>query len=63
MRKNLIDARKKLWLTQTMMAEKLGVCQQYYSAVERGCTTGNVRLWDAIEDILGANQRVLRENF
>ena len=62
MRQNLKDARKKLGLSQREMAEKLSVCQQYYSFLETGSTKGSIRVWDALEDMTGIHQRTLREN-
>lgn len=61
MRKNLQVARKAAGLTQQTMADKLGVGLRHYKKIESGETLGSVPLWDDLEDILGINQRVLRE--
>lgn len=61
MRKNLQSARKATGLTQQAMADKLGVGLRHYKKIESGETLGSVPLWDDLEDILGINQRVLRE--
>ena len=61
MRKNLQSARKAAGLTQQAMADKLGVGLRHYKKIESGETLGSVPLWDDLEDILGINQRVLRE--
>lgn len=62
MRKNLKEARKSAGLTQQQMADRLDVGLRHYKKIESGETLGSIRLWDEIEDILGVNQRVLREN-
>ena len=61
MRGNLIAARKEKKLTQAKMAEAIGVSLRYYQQIEQGIRTGDVELWDAMEDITGIHQRVLRE--
>ena len=61
MRGNLIAARKRKKLTQAKMAEAIGVSLRYYQQIEQGARTGDVELWDAMEDITGIHQRVLRE--
>lgn len=61
MRENLQAARKAVGLTQQSMADKLGVGLRHYKKIESGETLGSVPLWDDLEDILGVNQRVLRE--
>ncbi len=61
MRQNLKQARKVSGLTQQAMAEKLGIHERYYKAMESGERLGSIALWDSLEDILGVNQRVLRE--
>ena len=61
MRENLKQARKAAGLTQQAMADRLGVGLRHYKKIESGETIGSVPLWDDLEDILGINQRVLRE--
>lgn len=48
-------------MTQQAMADKLGIHERYYKAVESGERLGAIWMWDALEDLLGVNQRVLRE--
>lgn len=60
-RKNLQQARKAAGMTQQAMADKLGVGLRHYKKIECGETLGSVPLWDELEDVLGVNQRVLRE--
>ena len=60
-RKNLQQARKAADMTQQAMADKLGVGLRHYKKIECGETLGSVPLWDELEDVLGVNQRVLRE--
>lgn len=62
MRRNLITARKEKGLTQAKTAEAIGISLRYYQQIEQGTRTGDVELWDALEDITGIHQRVLREN-
>ena len=62
MRENLRAARKAAGLTQKQMAEYLHVSERHYKFMESGHTTGNVELWDKLEDLFNIHQRVLREN-
>ena len=43
------------------MAEKIGIHERYYKSLESGERLGAIWIWDVIEDILGVNQRFLRE--
>lgn len=61
MRKNLQAARKAAGLTQRQVAEYLHVSERHYKFMESGHTTGNVELWDKLEDLFNIHQRVLRE--
>ena len=61
MRENLKNARKAAGLTQQAMADRLGIGLRHYKKIESGETLGSVPLWDDLEDVLGINQRVLRE--
>lgn len=61
MRENLRQARKAAGLTQQAMADKLGISLRYYQNIEAGDRTGDFEIWDALEDITGVHQRVLRE--
>ena len=61
MRKNLKEARQKAGMTQKQMADSLGIHERYYKSVESGERLGSIQIWDMLEDILGANQRFLRE--
>lgn len=60
-RKNLQQARKAADMTQQAMAEKLGVTLRYYQRIEYGESGGSFEVWDALEDLLGVHQRILRE--
>ena len=62
MRKNLQTARKAHKLTQQAIADRLGVGLRHYQKIESGETNGSFEIWDALEDILGKHQRILREN-
>lgn len=61
MRHNLKEARKAAGLTQEQMAEKLHVSLRHYKYIESGTVVGSINLWDAMEDLFGIHQRVLRE--
>ncbi len=59
-RENLKKTRKEAGLTQQQMADKLHITIRHYKALESGERLGSIQVWDAIEDILKVNQRVLR---
>ena len=61
MRDNLRNARKKLKMTQQVIADKLGISLRYYQNIENGDRTGDFEIWDALEDITGIHQRILRQ--
>lgn len=61
-RVNLQNARKEAGMTQQQMADKLGVPLGYYQKVEYEKLNGSFEVWDALEDILGIHQRILRES-
>ena len=61
MRENLKKARKDTGMTQQQMADALGIGLRYYKQIEAGQRTGDFTLWDALEDLLGVHQRILRE--
>lgn len=60
-RKNLQTARKAAGLTQQAIAERLGLSLRYYQQIEAGDRTGDFSIWDALEDLTGIHQRLLRE--
>lgn len=61
MRKRLKEARQAAGLTQQQMADKLGIGLRHYKYIESGAVVGNFRIWDALEEITGVHQRILRE--
>lgn len=61
MRAELRKARRAAGLTQQDMADKLHISHIYYQKIEAGERDGNFELWDALEDIIGIHQRILRE--
>ena len=61
MRKNLKKARQEAGMTQQEVADKLDIGLRHYKKMESGETLGSIELWDELEDMLGVNQRVLRE--
>ena len=62
MRKNLKEARKAAGLTQQQIADKLGIDLRYYQKIEYAELKGSFEVWDALEDLLGVHQRILRES-
>jgi len=61
MRDKLRAARLAAGLTQQALADKLRIGLRHYKKIESGETLGSIRIWDALEDLLHVNQRVLRE--
>ena len=61
MRRNLKKARLAAGLTQQQLADKLGISERYYRFIEAGKRDGDFALWDALEDLFGIHQRILRE--
>ena len=61
MRKNLQEARKGKGLTQQAVADHLGIPLRHYQRVEYAEVSGSFEVWDALEDLLGVHQRILRE--
>ncbi len=61
MRWNLKEARLKISMTQQQMADRLKISLRYYQNIEAGSRTGDFCIWDALEDITGIHQRILRE--
>lgn len=62
MRENLKKARQNAGLTQQNMADKLGLTLRHYQKIEYAEISGSFEVWDALEDLLGIHQRILREN-
>lgn len=56
------EARRQAGMTQKQVAEYLHISERHYKFMESGQTTGNVELWDRLEDLFNIHQRVLREN-
>lgn len=61
MRRKLQASRKDAGITQQAMADKIGITLRYYQQIEAGDRTGDFSVWDALEDITGIHQRILRE--
>ena len=61
MRENLRAARKAKGMTQQAMADKLGLTLRHYQKIEYANLNGSFEVWDALEDLLGVHQRILRE--
>ena len=49
-------------MTQQAMADKLGLTLGHYQKIEYAYLNGSFEVWDALEDLLGVHQRILREN-
>ena len=61
MRSNLKSARKAKGMTQQKMADTLGLTLRHYQKIEYADLNGAFEVWDALEDLLGVHQRILRE--
>lgn len=61
MRKNLKEARQKAGMTQQQVADELGINLRHYQKIEYGEICGSFEIWDALEDMTGIHQRILRE--
>lgn len=62
MRENLRQARRDKDMTQQDMADELGITLRHYQKIEYANLKGSFEVWDALEDLLGVHQRILREN-
>lgn len=60
-RENLRKARKAAGMTQQAVADKLGLTLRHYQKIEYAELNGSFEVWDALEDLLGVHQRILRE--
>ena len=61
MRRNLQAARKAKGMTQQDMADYLEIGLRHYQKIEYTDLNGPFEVWDALEDLLGVHQRILRE--
>lgn len=61
MRRNLQAARKAKGMTQQDMADYLEIGLRHYQKLEYADLNGPFEVWDALEDLLGVHQRILRE--
>ena len=61
LRRNLQAARKAAGLTQQELADKLKLSLRHYQKIEYAELNGPFEVWDALEDLLGVHQRILRE--
>ena len=49
-------------MTQQDMADELGITLRHYQKIEYANLKGSFEVWDALEDLLGVHQRILRES-
>lgn len=61
MRPNLKQARLDKGMTQQQVADYLDIGVRYYQKIESGDRTGDIRLWDDLEDLFSIRQRMLRQ--
>ena len=59
-RENLKSARKAKGMTQQAVADYLGITLRHYQKIEYEEIKGSCEIWDALEDLLGVHQRILR---
>ena len=62
MRQRLKSARKAAGMTQQQVADRLRISNRQYQRIEEGSSNGSFCHWDALEDLLGVSQRLLRVN-
>ncbi len=62
MRNNLKQARLNAGMTQQQVADKLGIGLRHYQKIEYAEIGGSFEIWDALEDMLGVHQRILRDS-
>ena len=60
MRQNLQRARKAANKTQKEIATAIGISERMYQQIETCKRVGHVRIWDALQDLLGYDQKFLR---
>lgn len=60
-RERLRKARLAKGMTQQRVADALGISLRSYQRIEAGEVVGRIPVWDALEDMTGVNQRLLRE--
>ena len=56
----LQEARKRAGMTQQQVADRLGISLRYYCHIEAGTRTGDVWIWDRLEELFSTHQRELR---
>ena len=56
MRPNLKQARLDKGMTQQQVADYLDIGVRYYQKIESGDRTGDIRLWDDLEDLFSIHQ-------
>jgi len=61
MRRNLIEARQAVGLTQKELGALVKVSDKTISHLEHGRSNGRVTLWDRLEHVLKTPQRELRK--
>ena len=61
MRENLRNARRDKGLTQQAVADYLGIGLGHYQKIEYEKLNGSFEVWDALEELTGIHQRILRE--
>jgi putative transcriptional regulator len=59
-RNYLLKKRKEMMLTQSQVAEKLGISQVYYSELERGVKNPSLEVAIIVADFFEINVRLLK---
>jgi len=52
MRKNLINTRKKMGLTQAQIAKKANISIRHYQDLEAGTSNGSLKVWEELKLVL-----------
>ena len=58
----LKELRTEKGLKQADIAALLDCVNRHYQKIEYADINGSFSVWDALEDLLGVHQRILREN-
>lgn len=54
MRKNLEKLRIRKKFNKKFLAEKVGITERHYQALEAGTSKGSVQVWEKLRDLLKA---------
>jgi transcriptional regulator with XRE-family HTH domain len=61
MKLNLASIRKKHHMTQEQLGQLVGLRASSISMLESGQNLGKLSTWDKLEEVLGVDQKILRQ--